>query len=304
MSDESLDLGVNDAYKDAILHASKRTGMQPQAIAAVISAEAARGPKGKWKPDSYNKASKAQGLTQFLPSTWMMMAKTPGTELNQRAAGLTKQQILDLRTDPQLSITTAAEYDSGNLAQLQKQGVIPKDLTATERAQYAYLIHHEGPGGASTLLRNKLTDRKARKLLPIQVGKAKADKLIAAAGGDAAKAYKDWLNGYIQKNIQPSRYGGHAKDPQVPGTLPADAGAKASSSGGPRINDGDPSVVLGGKQWKAAHVSHPHEGGGKVVQGSVTVFVGKKQLPFARKGDVTSDLYTIKDDTQPDLLIG
>lgn len=303
MSDD-LDLGVNDVYKDAILHASKRTGMEPQAIAAVISAEAARGRKGVWNPKSKAKGSSARGLTQFLKGTWLAMAKKPGTLLNERSQGLSKQEILDLRDDPELSIVTAAEYDSSTLANLQKQGVVPKNLTATEKAQYAYMGHHEGEGGASKLLRGTLTQAKARSTLGAQVGKARAAKLIDAAGGDAAKAYKDWLTGYIHKNIQPDRYRGKStpeEPPKPKGTLPS--GAK-DSSGGPRINDGEPSVLIGGQQWMVARVQSPHEGGGKVVQGSDTVFVGKEQLPFTRKGDVTNDGFHVKGDTQPDVLIG
>ena len=34
MSDDSLNHGVNDAYSDAINHASQRTGMPPESIAA------------------------------------------------------------------------------------------------------------------------------------------------------------------------------------------------------------------------------------------------------------------------------
>lgn len=304
-----INLGSNSIYKDAINRAAQRTGMEPEAIAAVISAEAARGPNGVWNPNSYNKASKAQGLTQFIPGTWLMMARTPGTALNERVAGkgLTNQQILDLRTDPELSIVTAAEYDSGMVSALQKQGVIPRNLTPTQKAQYAYLAHHEGQGGASQILRNTLTDARARKLLPIQVGKAKANQLIAAHGGDAAAAYKDWLNGYIQKNIQPDRYrAGPQAQPQLKGTLPAapETPPADKASGGPRIQNGESSVLIGAQQWMAAHVDNPHKGGGKLKEGSQTVFVGPLQLPFSRKGDMTTDQHFVRGDTQPDIFVG
>lgn len=310
MSDDNLNLGVNDAYRDAINSASQRTGMAPQAIAAVISAEAARGPKGVWNPSSYNKASKAEGLTQFLPSTWLQMARTPGTLLNQQSAGLTNQQILNLRTDPTLSITTAAEYDSANVAALQKQGLLPKNLTPTQAAQDAYLTHHEGLGGASTILRGKLTDARARKILPVQVGKKQADKLIAAAGGDASKAYTDWLNGYIQSHIQPSRFtGGAPNPPQLRGTLPpaaapAGGGGGGGGAGGPKVQDGEPTVLLGSDHMKAGHVQNPHQGGGAIKEGSATVLVGPNKLPMSRKGDATTDGGNVMGNTQPDVLVG
>jgi hypothetical protein len=304
--DDSLDLGVNETYRDAILHASQRTGMTPQAIAAVIGAEAARGPKGRWNPKSYNKSSGATGLTQFTSKTWLGMARQPGTELSEHVAGLTNRQILDLRNDPNLSIVSAAEYDSDMLAQLQKQGLVPKDLTPTERAQYAYLGHHEGPDRASKILRHKMPQKVAKTELVANVGAAQARKLIAAAGNDAAKAYTQWLNGYIQAKIQPDQFTRKTSGP-VPakGAVHDDPeGSAEETSGGMRIQDGEDTVLIGAEQWKAAHVWSPHEGGGAIAQGSYSVLVGEKQLPFARKGDVTTDWYYVKGDTQPDVFIG
>ncbi|MFS8070529.1 MAG: hypothetical protein ACMG6S_29545, partial [Byssovorax sp.] len=81
----------------------------------------------------------------------------------------------------------------------------------------------------------------------------------------------------------------------------ADAAAKKgkkvsdASVTGPRyIYDGESSVLLGTTQRMAAHVESPHTGGGKVAKGSATVFVGPKQLAFARKGDPTTDNLNVK----------
>ena len=62
--------------------------------------------------------------------------------------------------------------------------------------------------------------------------------------------------------------------------------------------------MLGTKQQAAAHVESPHTGGGQVAEGSNTVLVGQKQLPFAREGDATTDQLHVKDNVQPDVLIG
>ena len=72
---------------------------------------------------------------------------------------------------------------------------------------------------------------------------------------------------------------------------------------GVHIFDGEDSVVLGSKQWMAAHVESPHTGGGQIAEGSSTVFVGRKQLAFARKGDIATDQRFIKEG-QPNVLIG
>jgi len=317
---DTLNLGVNDAYRDAINSASQRTGMAPSAIAAVVSAEAARGPHGVWNANSYNQASHAQGLTQFLPSTWLQMSRTPGTLLNQRSAGLSQQQILDLRTDPTLSITTAAEYDSSNLASLQRQGLVSQNLTPTQAAQDAYLTHHEGLGGASTILRGQMTDARARRLLPTQVGATRAQQLIDAAGGNAATAYTNWLNGYINTHIQPNQFTTNTptNPPQLRGTLPAApapaapaapaagsaGGGGGGGGGGPRVQDGEPTVLLGTDHMKAGHVKNPHEGGGTIKEGSATVLVGPNKLPMSRKGDATTDGGNVRGNTQPDVLVG
>lgn len=58
---------------------------------------------------------------------------------------------------------------------------------------------------------------------------------------------------------------------------------------GPRMAQGEPTVVLGQKQLMAAHVQARHTGGGRIKEGSPTVFVGKQQLAFGRVTDPTTD---------------
>ena len=71
-----------------------------------------------------------------------------------------------------------------------------------------------------------------------------------------------------------------------------------------RVIDGEPSVMLGTDQHMAAHVESPHTGGGKIIEGSSTVFVGTKQLAFARQDDTTNDQYQVIQDVQDNVLIG
>ena len=78
---------------------------------------------------------------------------------------------------------------------------------------------------------------------------------------------------------------------------------KSSSGAGVEIKKGEPSVMVGPGQNMAAHVESPHTGGGKIIEGSPTVFVGKKQLPFAREGDATNDQLHVKHDVQPNVLL-
>lgn len=103
---DNLRLGRNNIYREIILKAAKHCGMSPQAIAALIDAEAAKTPeriplthadgsplldkKGKpmvkkinelWYEKSHNINPKtgdgAAGLTQFIPSTWFAQGMAP-----------------------------------------------------------------------------------------------------------------------------------------------------------------------------------------------------------------------------------
>lgn len=104
---ENLWLGLNNIYREHIHKAAKHCGMSPQAISALIDAEAARIPeyiplvdaKGKplldkkkkpmkkmigfrWYARSHNINPKtgdgAAGLTQFIPRTWLDQGIKPG----------------------------------------------------------------------------------------------------------------------------------------------------------------------------------------------------------------------------------
>lgn len=84
----------------------------------------------------------------------------------------------------------------------------------------------------------------------------------------------------------------------------SDSTTKPNNDASLRVIDGEPSVVLGTDQHMAAHVESPHTGGGKIAEGSATVFVGRKQLAFARYGDTTNDQYQVVADVQDNVLIG
>ena len=104
-----LRLDKNFQYWDPIILASKRSGIIPQSIAAVISAESAtingvwnkksvaldmeemkkvraiRKARGESTDDVIIYASSAAGMTQFLSSTWLDETFRSGTYLNQEA---------------------------------------------------------------------------------------------------------------------------------------------------------------------------------------------------------------------------
>jgi len=214
----ALDLGKNSQYQDAIMSASQRTGMDPAAIASIVNAEAGKNKDGTWNAAATNPKSSARGLTQFLNGSWVEQAQKKGTALNEKAKELgmldkkgkvipeKKDELLALRDDPPLSVTTAAEYAQQNLAQLNKQGLVPKNATDDEKAKLAYLAHHEGPGGAKKFLNGTLSKESAEKQMKANFSDKAQKDLLSKHNNDPVAAYKDGLNQYIDKKIQPSNF--------------------------------------------------------------------------------------------------
>jgi murein DD-endopeptidase MepM/ murein hydrolase activator NlpD len=82
---DGLKLGPNNEYREWVKKAAQRAGIVPQAVAAVMNAEAAKDKNNKWKVDSKSKKSSATGMTQFLDATWVSEALRTGTYLNDKA---------------------------------------------------------------------------------------------------------------------------------------------------------------------------------------------------------------------------
>lgn len=113
---ENLKLLANAKYRDVIIAASKRSGFSPQAIAAIMNAEAAtltysvqipvvnrktgkpaldkagkpivktiKKNDGEWDARSASSKSSARGMTQFLDGSWIGMMFAADSFLNARA---------------------------------------------------------------------------------------------------------------------------------------------------------------------------------------------------------------------------
>ncbi len=240
----SLVLGPNEVYRACLITAQQRTGIDAAALAALINAEAARLPSGEWNRNSKASSSSASGLTQFLDATWLAEATKSRTYLNEKAkaAGYVtsanaivpagREKLLLLRFDPLFSIVAAAEYGVSNLDSLIGAGLVDGGIGDDEKARFIYLAHHEGLGGARAFLKGE----KAYTFSDLvkQVGQAKAQGYVDAAGGNTTKAYRNWLNGYIEKNIQPEKF----RKSQVAGSVSQGDGTGALVS-----YDGPPVLV-------------------------------------------------------------
>lgn len=139
----------------AIQKASAKTGVDFAYLVEKAGAESAFNPKAKAKTSS------ATGLFQFIEKTWMSMVKTHGDKygLSDYARQIddngrvqdakTRQEILNLRKDPEIASYMAAEFASDNEAYLQR--TVGGDIGHTE----LYFAHFMGAGGASAFLSQK-----------------------------------------------------------------------------------------------------------------------------------------------------
>jgi len=105
-------------------------------IDSIIGAESGGNPNAK------NPNSSATGAGQFISSTWLDTIKNARPDLAQ---GMSDQQLLELRTDPQLSRQMTEAYAAKNGETLTKAG-LPVTPGTT------YLAHFAGPQGAVSVL--------------------------------------------------------------------------------------------------------------------------------------------------------
>jgi len=94
------------------------------------------------RADARNPRSSATGAAQFIDGTWLQFARA-NPELFQ---GMSQDQILAARNNPDLSRRAADWYRRENLTTLAGQGLPANDGTAA-------LAHRFGPGDAARLLR-------------------------------------------------------------------------------------------------------------------------------------------------------
>jgi hypothetical protein len=153
----------------------------------------ASGIESGFNSNASSKTSSATGLFQFTEQTWLRMLKAHGAEhgLGDYAAQIhsgsggtmcvsnpaTRQNILDLRKNPQLSAEMACELNRANTAILQKN--VSGNIGPTE----LYLAHFLGAGGASALLRARQSnpDTAAASIVPA-AAEANSSVFYTAAG--------------------------------------------------------------------------------------------------------------------------
>jgi hypothetical protein len=128
-----------------VLNAIKKASAQTGVNFAYMLQQA--GVESSFNPQAKAKTSSASGLYQFLSSTWMDMVGRYGEKYGIDTDGMSKKQILALRSDPEISAHMAAEFASENEQYLNKTW--GGKVGSTE----LYLAHFMGAGGAAAFLK-------------------------------------------------------------------------------------------------------------------------------------------------------
>jgi hypothetical protein len=146
-------------------------------------------------PNARNPNSSASGLGQFIDSTWLSTIRGARPDL----AGKSDQELLALKSDPQLSREMTEAYANQNQAILSKAGV-PVTPGST------YLAHFAGPGGA------------------VKVMQADPNAPVETVLGQAAVQANPFLRGMTVQGLQAwadKKMGGSAPQPQPAPATPA-----------------------------------------------------------------------------------
>ena len=125
------------------IYADQSPPPQPSGLDMNAVVDRMIGAESAGKADAKNPLSSAEGLGQFIDSTWLKMVKKHRPDV---ANGKSDQDILDLKTNGALSREMTTRYAEDNMQELQSSG-----FEATGRN--VYLAHHFGVGGARSLLR-------------------------------------------------------------------------------------------------------------------------------------------------------
>jgi hypothetical protein len=124
---------------NAIKQASSKTGVSFSYLMGKAAAES------NFDPAAKAKTSSATGLFQFIDSTWIDMMNRHG-EKHGINTDQSKQNLLNLRKDPEIASVMAAEFAADNKSHLEK--TVGGNIGETE----LYFAHFMGAGGASAFL--------------------------------------------------------------------------------------------------------------------------------------------------------
>lgn len=208
----------------------------------LLMAQAGR--ESGFRADAKSSTSSAAGLFQFVDSTWLDMVHRFGDkygvgelaqQISQTSSGKlvvgdadTRQKILDLRRDPAISASLAAEYAKQNRNEMEQS--LGRPLSRGD----LYMAHFLGAGGATQFLKalDSKGDMPAAKLLP---DAAAANPGIFYDGAGQAKTMRDIYQDVasrIERDATAFTRDALASTPPVSAPLPSFAIASVGSAPG------------------------------------------------------------------------
>ncbi|MCB9982655.1 MAG: transglycosylase SLT domain-containing protein [Rhodospirillales bacterium] len=144
------------------------------------------------------KTSSATGLYQFIESTWLNTIEKHGYKHGISVEGKSRQQILNMRKDPEIAANMAAEFASENQKFLEDHWAKgQKKIGATE----LYLAHFLGAGGAAGFL-NARDENPLQKAAYIFPDAAKANRAVFYEPSSCRARSFDEIYAFFDKKFQ------------------------------------------------------------------------------------------------------
>ncbi len=139
----SIAKNASSGVLNAIGQASAKTGVDFAYLVQQAKAES------NFDADVKASTSSATGLFQFISSTWMNMVEQHGEKYGINTSEMSREEILELRKDPEIASNMAAEFASENERFLEAHWAKgEKEIGSTE----LYFAHFMGAGGAASFL--------------------------------------------------------------------------------------------------------------------------------------------------------
>lgn len=223
---------IASRIEQAFQSASTSTGTSFEYLVKTAARESSFNPQAKASTSS------ATGLFQFIESTWLETMKQAGPEhglgkyadqIEQTRSGKyrvkdpdVRQEILDLRKDPEIASVLAGELTQKNAAQLnRKLGRNPTDGEL-------YMAHFLGASGASRLISatQDNADMRADKLFPTQ---ARANRSIFYDQNGSPRTASEVYEAIVSKHDAVTMIASLSGSSAVPNAKPGD-GAKVAGA--------------------------------------------------------------------------
>jgi hypothetical protein len=222
---------IASRIEQAFQSASTSTGTSFEYLVKTAARESSFDPQAKARTSS------ATGLFQFIESTWLETMKQAGPEhglakyadqIEQTRSGKyrvkdpeIRQEILDLRKDPEIASVLAGELTQKNAAQLsQKLGRDPTDGEL-------YMAHFLGASGANRLISatQDNADMRADKLFPTQ---ARANRSIFYDRSGSPRTASEVYEAIVSKHDAVTMIASLSGSTAVPNAKPEDGTRVAS----------------------------------------------------------------------------